>query len=91
MLRHAYFYTKGGLQTFATSAKWSCVNGESRHSISHRSRVLCAMWKAAACEDRRVGAGGRFFVRRARQGGSVAERKKMIDLSSGLGRERSHI
>jgi hypothetical protein len=49
------------------------------------------MWKAAACEDRRVGAGGRFFVRRARQGGSVAERKKMIDLSSGLGRERSHI
>ena len=37
------------------------------------------MWKAAACEDRRVGAGGLFFVRRALQGRSVAERKKMID------------
>jgi hypothetical protein len=76
MLRHAHFYIKGGERTFATIAKWSCVNGESRHSISHRSRVLSAMRKAAALEDRSVGAGGQFFVRRARQEGSVAERKK---------------
>ena len=33
----------------------------------------------AACEDRGADAGERFFGRRARQGGSVAERKAMID------------
>jgi hypothetical protein len=29
MLRHAHFGTKGGMQTFAASAKWECVNSES--------------------------------------------------------------
>jgi hypothetical protein len=49
------------------------------------------MWKAAACEGRIVGAGGQFFVRRARQGGSVAERKKMIDRTVKLSVRRQAI
>ncbi len=49
------------------------------------------MRKAAAYEDRRVGAGGQFFVRRARQGGPAAERKKMIDPSAKLSVSRQAI
>jgi hypothetical protein len=30
---------------FAAGANWSCVNGESQHSISHRSRVFYAKRK----------------------------------------------
>jgi hypothetical protein len=41
------FDAKGGNRTFAASAKWSCVAGESRHSISHRSRFFSAMLTAA--------------------------------------------
>ena len=44
-----------------------------------------------ACEDRRADAGERFFVRRARQGGSVAERKTMIDNSAKLSVSRQAI
>jgi hypothetical protein len=39
--------TSGGNRTFAATAKWQCVNGESRRSISHGSRVFSAMRKAA--------------------------------------------
>jgi hypothetical protein len=42
MLRHALFYMKGGFQTFAASARWECVNSESRHSHCRGTQFLFA-------------------------------------------------
>jgi hypothetical protein len=41
MLRHVHFYMKGGFQIFAASARWECVNSESRHSHCRGTQFFC--------------------------------------------------
>src|SRR5450432_4303599 len=49
----------------------------------HRGRAGAGRFEDSPCEDRRAGAGERFFGRRAHQGG-FAERKAMIDRTHDL-------
>ena len=69
-----------------TRGKASFWKGPPASSDRSRRPSRCAgdRREDAACQDRGADAGERFFVRRARQGRTVAERKAMIDRAHDL-------